>query len=439
MNRIVTTLTVALLALPALAGAQDFSIRRMAMGGVILGGRQGGENVNVAYRGMPKPAHAGAAVSLPLGILQTLNDPPTFDPRDPEFNVFRIANLIENPPWNLALTHSAAPSTDISLDISRNSLRMDLGDLRDAFPVGHVRAYGDINGPSLGFSIHRMFIAAAPLVEFENDLHLNDALSGALHDGDSVRADAHYELRDRGRAQAAAALHVGMAAPLLALGGTGTGGGGTLYGGVRAKLLRGLAYGEADNVGAFDTGDTLFGSQSLDLHYTGHYLDAMPGDGGMGLGLDAGAVWALGPLELGLALDDIGTRIHWKVRETLAYRDSATGDLVQRTVQEGRAFTSSVPTTVVSNAAFHAGRWIVAGDVRHNPFATTVHAGLERRTGPLALRAGSGLDAGRRMQLSGGVGVRMGPIGLDLAVATNNRNLENRRAVELGAGLELRH
>ena len=438
MKRIATAIVLVLLALPVPSGAQGLSVRRMAMGGVILGGRQGGEGANVAYRAMPRATHGLSSVSLPLGVIQTLDDPPSFDPRNPEFNVFRIANLVENPPWNLALTRPDVPSSDISLDIAQNSLRMDLGDLRRAFPEGHVRAYGDVNGPSVGFSIRRLFIAAAPLVEFENDLNLNDALSGVLRNGDSVSSNSRYEVRDKGRAQAAAALHVGLAMP-LAMFGDPRRGGSTLYGGVRAKVLRGLAYGEADNVGAFDTGDTLFASQSLDLHYTGRYLDAMPGDGGMGLGADAGAVWSMGRLEVGLAVNDIGTRIDWRVRETLAYRDSVTGDLVQKTVQEGRAFTSTVPSTMVTNAAFHAGRWMIAADVRRNVLATTAHAGLERWVGPVSLRAGGGLDANRRTQLSGGLGIRMGQLGLDLAVATNNRNLENQRIVELGAGLEVLH
>ena len=203
------------------------------------------------------------------------------------------------------------------------------------------------------------------------------------------------------------------------------------------KLLRGLAYGEANNVAAYDTGDTLFGSGALDLRYTGRFLDATPAQGGWGYGLDLGALWTLGGFEAGLAVDDISTHIAWKVRETLATRDSVTGNVQQHVVRDDVPFTSTVPASVVGNVALRAGRWTLAADVRQNVLATTAHAGIERWLGPIALRAGGGVDANRRTQLSGGAGIAIGRIAVDAAVATHNRNLENLRAVELGVGLEV--
>jgi hypothetical protein len=373
---------------------------------------------------------------LPIGVIPVLNDPPAFNPTDPNFNVFRIANLVENPPWNLALTSPPVPSSDVTLDISQNSLTMNLGDLANVFPAGPVRAYGASNGPTMGFSIRRMFVALAPEVEFENDLRLNDALTGVLRNGEALAPNTHYAVTDHGRAQAAAALHVGMALPVASFGDPRHGGS-ALYAGARFKLLRGLAYGDADNIAAYDTGDTLFGSNGLDLRYTGRFHDATPDGGGWGSGVDAGAVWTLGALEMGVAMDDIGTRIPWKLRETVAYRDSASGDYKTQVVGENESFTSEIPATMVANAAWHAGRWLAAGDVRRNVIATTAHAGLERWLGPVGLRAGGALDANQRVQYSGGVGLQFGRLGLDLAVATHNRNLENRRALELGVGLEM--
>ncbi len=438
MKRILQSIALALLVLPALAGAQDLSVRRMGMGGVVLGGRQGGEGANVAYRAMPRVQRGPTGYSLPLGVLQVLNDPPSLDPRNPEFNVFELANLVENPPWNLALTKPHVPSSDVSVAVSQNSLQIDLGDLGSAFPSGDVRAWGVTNGPTMGFSVRRVFVAVAPLVEFENTLHLNDALAGVLRDGDSIRTGERYEAIDLGHAQAAAALHVGTAFPLYTSG-AGSAVASALYAGARVKVIRGLAYGEADNLAGTTTADTLFGSRSLDLRYDGHWLDAGPADGGFGLGFDAGTVWTLGRFELGLAVNDVGTRIPWRVRETLARRDSASGELVTTTLATGRDYTSRVPSTVIGNLAWHGRRWMAAADVRQNPLATTAHAGLERWIGPIALRGGVERDTNRRTQVSGGVGLRVGVVGLDVAVATHNRNLENERMVELGAGLSLYH
>ena len=436
MKRFVPLSIAMLLALPSPSSAQMFSVRRMAMGGAVLGGRQGGESDNVAYRAVPRAAGGPTTLSLPVGLVPVLANPPVFDPNDPRFNVFELANLIESPPWNLVIGGPATPSTDIRIDVARNSLTMDLGDMASVFPDGRVRAFGATNGPSMGLSLGRAFVAVAPLVEYQNDLDVGDALRGVLRHGEPLLPDQTYSATDRGHAQAAAALHLGLATRVL--GGDGQGAS-ALYAGARYKLLRGLAYGDADNVGSFTTGDTLFGSQPLDVHWTGNFLDATPAGGGWGAGLDAGAVWELGGLELGLAADDIGTRIRWHVRETVATRDSATGSVQTTTVADDLPFTSEVPTTLIANAAWRAGPWTLAADVRRNPIATTLHGGAERWLGPLALRGGASLDENQRVQGSGGVGVRLGHLGFDVALASDNRNLENRRQLELAAGLSLYH
>ncbi len=427
-----------LLALPAVTHAQTFDARRMGMGGVILGGRQGGEGANVAYRALPRPASSRHSLSLPIGLVPLLQDPPSFDPDDPDFNAYRLANLVENPPWNLPLVEPATPSCDVALDVSRNALSVDLGDLGRVFPDGTVHAFAITNGPSLGFSVRRAFVALAPLVEVENELEVNEALRGVLREGAALGPNQRYAANDRGVAQAAAALHVGLALPLARTGDPARPTS-ALYAGVRAKILRGLAYGRADDVAAYETGDTLFGSSALDLRYAGHHWVAGPDGGGMGFGADAGAVWTVGRLEVGVGVDDVGTRLAWTVKETRARRDSVTGDFVDETVAEDLSLTSTVPVTEVANVAYHGSRWMVAADVRRGLYATTAHAGLERWVGPFALRGGASLDANRRTQLSGGLGIRLGPIGIDTAIATHNRNLVNERAVELGLGIGLLH
>ena len=113
---------------------------------------------------------------------------------------------------------------------------MNLGDLAKVFPAGPVHAYGASNGPTMGFSIRRLFVALAPEVEFENDLRVNDALTGVLRNAEPLAPGTHYAVTDHGRAQAAAALHVGMAMPLVRFGDPRTGGS-ALYAGARFKLI----------------------------------------------------------------------------------------------------------------------------------------------------------------------------------------------------------
>jgi hypothetical protein len=57
--------------------------------------------------------------------------------------------------------------------------------------------------------------------------------------------------------------------------------------------------------------------------------------------------------------------------------------------------------------------------------------------GVFALRGGTYRDSNGRWQFTGGTGIRFGGIGLDLAVASHSRNIEESRAAELSASLTL--
>jgi hypothetical protein len=150
-----------------------------------------------------------------------------------------------------------------------------------------------------------------------------------------------------------------------------------------------------------------------------------------------GVVWLAGPTEVGLGVNDIGTRIDWKVRESIAFNDPATGEYVQQVLAEDVGFTSEVPTTLTANAAMHLGRWLVAGDVVRGVSSTQEHVGAEIWLRNLALRAGLQLDGQTTLQIAGGAGIRFGPVGVDLALATHSRTITRERAFELGAGIAL--
>lgn len=434
------TLMASVLAFVLAAGtadAQTFSARRMAMGGVVLaGGGPGSDGANVAYRAVPRAKEAGWALPLPIGLVPLLADPPELDPDDPDFNVYELANLLYNPPWNLQLVEPATPGNDVTVVIGRDHLSVDLGDIRSVFPGDGSRQGAVVNGPSLGFGVHRFFLAAAPQVFYQNELTLNDALLDAM-DGAEFRPNTKYEMLDGGSGMAAIGAQLGWAGALMQAGdprGAGTG----LYAGARVKLMRGMAYGRADNAVSFTTEDTLFGSDPVDLGYLGRYETAGPDGGGFGRGLDLGAVWMGAGFEVGLGVNDIGTRYDWRVEERVGFRDPETGDYEQVTIAEDKKVTSSVPTTAVANAAARLGRFLVAADVIRGVNSTTGHLGGETWLTPLlAVRAGALFDANEQVQYTGGAGLRLGPVGLDLAVATHSRNLTRERGLELGAGLAL--
>lgn len=433
------TLIVLLLAPSGNARAQLISARRLAMGSVILtGGGRGNSGRNVAYRAVPAAPATETAFSLPIGLIPFLADLPVFDPKDPGFNVYALTNLLYNPPWNLPLVEPKTPSSDITIAVSKNSLSADLGDIAAIFPKDHSRIAAVTEAPAIAIGVKRIFFGVAPLVEYDNDLHLNDALHGALAEGAAFTPRTEYALFDKARGQVAAGAQIGWAAPVMQRGDP-RGDGAGLYAGVRFKLLRGIAYGDADNVAAFTTRDTLFGTDPVDVSYTGRMRTAGPSDGGLGEGFDLGLVWLAGGLELGVGADNVATRIHWRVREKLAYSDSATGDYVDSTLSEGTAFTSRVPTTVTVSAEKRIGRVLVAADVLTGLHQAQAHLGAELWTGRVAWRAGLSNDANREIQYAGGIGLRMGGVGLDVAVASQSRNLSRERALDLGAGLAFYH
>ena len=432
-RRILTLALLALVVGGGVASAQTFSARRMAMGGVILaGGGAGNSGANVAYRAVPRAPSSGWALPLPIGVIPLLADPPEFDPDKPGFNIYELANLLYNPPWNLQLRSPAAPGNDITIVVGKDHLAVDLGDVKNVFPEDQSRIGAVVNGPELGFGIKRFFIDAAPLVYYKNDLSFNDALRGAI-DGEEFRPNTAYEMLDQGLGQAAVGVHLGWAAPLVQTGdprGKGMG----LYAGARVKLMRGLAYASADNSVAFTTGDTLFGTGSVDPNYHGHSYTTGPEGGGFGRGLDLGAVWMGGGAEVGLGVNDIGTTFDWRVKETLVHDD------ITEVIGTDVPLTSKVPTTAVANAATRIGRFLVAGDVVRGINVTTGHLGAETwLSKALALRAGACLDANALLQYTAGAGLRLGKIGVDLAVASNSRNLSRERGLELGAGLAFYH
>ncbi len=436
LRRVLLLLLLAMTAGSGLARAQMFSARRMAMGGVILaGGGPGSDAANVAYRGVPPAPNSGSGVTLPIGLIPVLADPPELDPDKPDFNIYELANLAYNPPWNLQLVTPDAPANDITIAVGRNHLAVDLGDVKSIFPEDHSKLGSAVNGPALGFGVRRVFLAVAPLVYYENELTFNDPLYGAMN-GDAFRPATAYDMNDQGRGVAAAGVHLGWAGPLLKTGDPRQGGTG-LYAGARVKILRGLAFAQADNVVSFVTGDTLFANEPVDVHYLGHYYDTGPDGGGLGRGLDLGAVWLGKGYELGLGVNDIGTRFDWRVRESIAYNDAATGEYVQETIAEDESYSSTVPVTVTANVATRVGRFMVAADVVRGVNATIGHAGAETWVGRFALRGGTYLDANQLVQFTAGTGVRFGGLGLDLALATNSRNLTRERGLELGAGLAL--
>ncbi len=436
--RFAIAVTALILVAPTgLAWAQSLNARRTAMGGVVLpGGGSGSEGSNVAYRAVEKAPGRSTELPLPIGLIPLLSNPPSFDPNSADFNVFELANLLYNPPWNIQLVKPKEPSNDIVMSIGKNHMSIDLGDIRNMFPQDHSEFGASVQGPSLGFGIKNFFVAGSALVQYHNDLSMNRSLYSVLHDAAELQPLTEYALYDGVRGQAAAMVQLGWAGA-VSKSGDPRKDGSAFYVGARTKILRGLAYADAQNEVSFTTPDTLFSNSPVNLNYSAMIRDAGPDGGGWGRGLDLGFVWLAQGVEFGVGVNDIATRIDWKVKESVTQRDSVTGDYSRQTIAEDVPFSSEVSKTVTTNMAKQFGRTLVAADVVRSQDKTTSHFGTETWVGIFALRTGANIDANHKLQYSGGTGVRLGPVGLDLAVASHSRNLAQERGVELGAALSL--
>jgi hypothetical protein len=432
-----TILVIAALLVPVATSAQIMSARRMAMGGAtVTRGGPGSDAANVAYRAVPRAPSTGRSLPLPIGLIPLAKDPPVFDYNDPRFNAFELLNLAYDLPWNYPLSKPAAPSSDITIAIGQNDLLVDLGQVKGIFPNGETRMGSEVRSPALVVGIGRAFVGISPLIQYENDIRLNDALDNALAHGQAFVPNTRYEMFARVRAQAAVQGMLGWAQPVWRPDGSDKKNRDGVYVGARAKLLRGIAYADGNPSAAFTTSDSLFGSNPVDIGSSGTTRVADPNGGKLGHGFDAGAVVVIGATELGLALNEIGTTIDWNVKESVFEKDSVSGNYVQKTIAENKPFTSDVPTSAQFTASTRVAGILAAADVERSANdITTWHLGAERWLGnSLALRAGMGLDANKMVETSGGLGLRLGKFGIDLAVATNSRNVTRERTAELGAG-----
>lgn len=435
------------------AFSQTLDARRLGMGGVVTSDMAAARGSNLAFRAVPR-GRAHRSIPLPLGLIQFASDPPEFNPDSSDFNVFEIADLITNPPLTLSLSRPDPVSSDISIYVARDSLSIDLEDLRRIVPESSLRNGGVTHLPGVGFGFRRAFAQVVPLIHTQNELVLDDALRAALRDAEPFTTRTRYGLADAGVAQGAVAFQAGFAFRALHAPAPGKGegedegdkdprrnGSTALYVGAGPKYLYGVAYGDVRGVAGATTGDTLLGGGdpvALDVAArTRHAVTGGDGGSGHGKGADVGAVLYYSNIEFGIGVNDLSSEISWKITERRHVYSDSLNEFTTTETATDREFTSRIPVTTTINVAKRWGDTTVAADLVDGPLSTAIHLGAEMWMGRLAMRAGTYRDTNDRWQLTGGGGIRFGGIGLDLAVASHQRYLEDKRAVEMAASLTL--
>ena len=418
------------------------------MGGVATSDNGASTSSNVAFRAVPKGA-AWGSIPLPMGIIQYLSNTPTFDPSNPDFNVFSILDLAANPPMTLALSNPGSVSGDISIFVAKDSLQVDLADVQKAIPKESMKFGGVYHLFGIGKSFGAFFVEFGPLIHVRNEFDLSDKFRAALRDAQPFTANTRYGMNDDGVAQAAISYQAGYAVRAFhqAAGAESASadprrsGATAIYVGAAPKYLMGLAYGQIRSDAGVTTGDTLFGSSNpvaVDLTgLTRHAAIGSAGGMGHGLGIDLGTVLYWRNFELGIGVTDVGSTIHWSTTRTRLTYDDSLNKFTSVEEAKNAGFSSRIPSTATFNVAKRAGATTVAADVVRNELFTGIHIGAERWFGVVAVRAGTYRDSNDRWQWTGGTGFRFGGIGLDTAVGTNQRNSQEARAVELCASITL--
>lgn len=423
------------------------------MGGVVTSDMPAASGANLAFRAVPK-GHTHRSIPLPLGLIQFASDTPEFDPDSPDFNVFEIADLITNPPLTLSLSRPDPVSSDVAIYIARDSLSIDLEDLRRIVPKSSLQHGGVTHLPEVGIGFRNAFAQISPLVHVQNELELGRELRAVLRDAEPFTTNTRYGLADAGVAQGAISLQVGVALRAYHSPAPGEGeeedegdedprrnGSTSLYLGAAPKYLYGVAFGDVRGAGGATTGDTLFGSGdpvSIDLvARTRHAIAGGDGGSGHGKGADIGVVLYHRNFEFGIGMNDFSSEISWNVTERRHVYSDSLNEFTTTEVAVDREFTSRIPVTTTINVAKRFGNTTVAADVVDGPISTSIHLGAEWWMGSLAVRAGTYRDANDQWQGALGGGIKFGGVGLDLAIATHQRYVEEKRAVELAASLTL--
>jgi len=425
-------------------GAGSFNGRRLGMGGVMLSEYSEAQTRNVSFRAVPR-GKVHTSIPLPLGIIQVLASPPEFDPDSPDFNPFEIADLATNFPVFLRIKKPGVLSDDVVMDIARNRLAIDLGEMSQAVPEESFKLGGIFDQPEGGLNIRGFFAGISPLVVAKSDFSLSPSLRDALREGHDFLPNTSYSMKEDAEAQAGAALGFGYARQLNAIpGGKREDPRGTdklaIFAGGRFKYIMGFAYTKATPIVSFTTGDTLFGSEPLKIDFESMMTKSLP-DGfgvmGNGTGLDLGVSAFMGGYEAGLGLTNVVTKIKWKADREFDVLEDSTNEVEKYTIAEDFDYTSTVPLLVVLNAA---KRWrgnTVAFDIEKGVTRTTFHLGAETSVRNVAVRTGTWLDGNGKLQFSAGAGFRFWVMGLDMALITSSSVLTGERAVDLALSLSL--
>ena len=318
-----------------------------------------------------------------------------------------------------------------------------------------------------GLSIGRF--AASFSVAGDMDARLGkDAVDLALNGNATNPARIFTAAGSRGSGWSAATAALSYGMPLVTLPALGR-----ISVGVTAKRVWGIGLGRGN-----ETSSSFQIDPAFQAHAAGHAIyTAYPGNmsnyglgdaPGSGFGLDLGGTLEMpSGITVGAALVNVVNSMSWKAdrlryeRVDYVVTQTPTGTVTDNHTQttligaaiDGDAVAKAFRDSLLDNAHFarlarvgaslHFGKLLVAGqgqvrlsDGLDHPPGQFVSAGAEYVLfGILPLRAGLGTDFAKQVTFSGGTGLYLGPVHLEISAA--NISGSNNPGVRVGAGLGL--
>lgn len=417
-------------ALPAFA--QD--VRSLGMGGVLVPGPGAAER-NPAYAAVP--GRGGNSIPIPFGVIATLVGT-DWDPASTSFDALTLIDRLSH--LDRFVLNPATDPDDIAFRVDESGLSIDVtggSPLRLAQPS----RFGSSFGVPIGASLGPVRLAVRPYVLASGTFAPGPGLARALAGGaESVSA------RVTADAEAGVAVDVMGSLPLPfppeVLGG------GAAYAGGRVSAKLGLARAAFDGHVMVEATKDGAGAYTGSTHTT---YDATLAEGGvlgdgLGYGVDGDLGFVVvtpsetGTLTLGFAVENLGVMI-WNVNRT-GYSGDGT-DLTTTDLGSRRLVDVSRALRVGGNLALEldpdqigvAGMGLLlAADAGYALDAgANAHFGVEATFGPIAARAGVGLEDG--VQLGLGAGIRTGGVAFDVALSSHRSPFTLHQAYGLSAGV----
>lgn len=446
------------------------SAGRAGMGDVITCRNGRGSDANVAFRAIPTVYGQPQVIPIPLGLVQLAASPPVFDPDDPDFSAASIADLLLNPPYDLRLTSPPnGDDADITITVAEDEIVLDLGSAAGLVPEQGFEHGGRFATDVFNSRVGSATISVTPQVSAHGLLVLSDDFTSALRDATPLASNGTYFFDESVEAQAAMAIGVTYARqvsgePLVPASdedlrmGEGddesasvqasvestTRPGLRVFVGGGVKYLLGLGYfGTDGRLDLIPTEPLLDPDDATDVDFAALVRTASPAQGpaGQGYSLDLGVAALYGEdWEMGLGITDLVSSMKWRGDIEQVVLDPSTGVLERTTIARGQRFESRLTPQVLASLARHFGdrrRTTLATNIRLGVEGTSWHLGAETHVNRFVLRAGTILDGQQRFQGTGGAGVRLGPIGFDVSLASVSANFVGDRALMLSTALVL--